>query len=125
MDRWETYEGRIDGLLKEWKTQLHLYDAKLQGLKFQAEKLDMERRRNVLEKVSVLEKKIASTKTKLEEGRNRLEKLRAANDDAWEDLKSGGQMAWEDLKSGVEKAWEDMNQAFDSASTRLSDKNKP
>ena len=78
-----------------------------------------------MEKVSVLEEKIASTKTKLEEGRIRLEKLRAANDDAWEDLKTGGQMAWEDLKAGVEKAWEDMNQAFDSASTRLSDKNDP
>ena len=125
METKETYEGRIDGVLKEWKTQLHLYDAKLRGLKFQAKKLAVEKRGDVLEKISILEEKIGNAKAKLEEGRVRLEKLRGANDDAWEDLKSGGQMAWEDLKAGVEKAWEDMKQAFDSASTRLSDKNGP
>ena len=125
METKKTYEGRIDDLMKEWKTQLHLYEAKLQGLKDQAEKLDKERRNDVLEKVAILEEKIGSAKVKLEEGRNRLEKIRAANDDAWEDLKTGGQMAWEDLKAGVEKAWEDMSQAFDSATTRLSDKKDP
>ena len=28
METKETYEARIDELLKEWKTQLHLFDAK-------------------------------------------------------------------------------------------------
>jgi chromosome segregation ATPase len=122
METQATYEERIDRLLNEWKTQLHLYDAKLHGLKFQMDKLDNKSRGDLLKRVTVLEEKIAKAKTKLEEGRNRLENLKETREEAWDDLKSGGQMAWEELKAGVENAWEEMKTAFDTASTRLSDK---
>lgn len=97
-----TNEGKIEELINEWQTQLHLDVLKLQKFKFKADKLDMETRGNFLKKVKALEEKIANAQAKLEENRKRYENLKDGSEEAWDDLKSGGQTAWEDLKTDSE-----------------------
>ena len=120
-----TNEANVEGLLDKWKTQLQTYNAKLQGMKSKAERLETESRQDFLNKVKALEEKISTAHARLEEIHNRYENLKEAREEAWDDLKSGGQTAWEDFNTGVEQAWQEMKIAFETASTRFSEKPDP
>jgi len=49
-------------------------------------------------------KQIEHLRTQQDRARERLDELREAGDDAWEDLKAGLESAWDSLEAGVRSA---------------------
>ncbi|MDR4484344.1 MAG: hypothetical protein R3B95_14220 [Nitrospirales bacterium] len=42
-------------------------------------------------------------------------KVKAASEEAWEDMKVGTEQAWDNVKSGVEGGWSSLKRAMDKA----------
>ncbi|PLX99651.1 MAG: coiled coil domain-containing protein [Desulfuromonas sp.] len=90
MDKKKSYEERLEAELNEWS-------AKIDVLKAKAAKTKSDAEINFAEEIERLEAKKAGAKAKLQQ-------LREAGDDAWDDLKAGIEKAWSDLGSAISAA---------------------
>ncbi len=89
-DKRKAYQEKLDAQLKEWNTQISLLKAK-------ADKTRAEAKIEYYKIIDELQKKVDEAKPKLQE-------LKAATDDAWEDLKSGAEKAWAEVKTAIDAA---------------------
>jgi hypothetical protein len=94
MDKRKAYQEKLDAQLQEWNAQIDLLRAK-------ADKAGAEAKIEYYKMIESLQRKQDGIRTKLQE-------LKGASDEAWEDL-----------KSGAEKAWAEVKAAFDVASSRF------
>jgi multidrug resistance efflux pump len=76
--------------MKEWNAQIDL-------LKVKAETAQAEAKVEYYARIEALKHKRDTARTKLQE-------LKAAGDDAWEDLKAGAEKAWAEVKSAFHDA---------------------
>lgn len=90
----KAYEEKVQAQLDQWKAEIEKYKAKAEAAKADT-KIEYEKR-------------VAELKEKHQQVSDRLSKLRASSDDAWEDI-----------KIGLEVARESLSQAFDSAYSRF------
>jgi len=90
----KAYEEKLDAQLDEWSAQIGVLKAK-------ADKAKAEVKIEYYKTIEVLERKQKDAKAKLQE------------------LKTAGDEAWEDLKTGAEKAWAEVKDAYHDASSRL------
>jgi predicted ATP-binding protein involved in virulence len=93
-DKRKAYEEKLDAQLKEWSAQITLLKAKADTAKADA-KIEY------YKIIEVLQHKQNNARTKLQE------------------LKTAGDEAWEDLKVGAEKAWAEVKAAYHEASSRF------
>jgi hypothetical protein len=93
-DKRKAYEERFDAQLKEWSAEIALLNAK-------AGKAKAEAKMEYYKTIETLQGKQDTARTKLQE-------LRTAGDDAWEDLKTGAESVWTEVKT-----------AFNSATSRF------
>jgi len=89
-NRRKAYEEKIDAQLKEWNAQIDLLKAKADKAKAEA-KIDYY-------------KTIDALQHKQEEARAKLKELKAAGDEAWEDVKKGAEKAWAEIKTAYKDA---------------------
>ena len=90
MGKREAYEQKLEAQLKEWKIDIDKMKAK-------ADKSDAQARLEYY-------KKIEELRTKQEAAQKKLTELKAAGEDAWEDLKAGIDLAWGSLGEAVKSA---------------------
>lgn len=90
MNHKDAYEKKMQARLDQWS-------AEIDGLKAQAEKADAEAR-------IALNEKIDEATAKKDSAKEKLDRLKDAGDDAWEDLKNGMEGAWSSLGTAVEAA---------------------
>lgn len=86
----EAYEKKLQAQLDEW-------NAEIAKLKAKADKAEAEARIEYYNKVEEL-------RAMQETARSKLAEIKAAGDDAWQDLKEGLDQAWEDLGKAVKAA---------------------
>ena len=89
-DKRRAYEEKLEAQMKEWNAQIDLLKAKADTAKAEA-KVEYYAR------IEALQQKQDMARTKLQE-------LRAAGDEAWEDLKAGVENAWDEVKSAFHDA---------------------
>ncbi len=90
MGKKEAYEQKLEAQLKEWKIDINKMKAK-------ADKADAEAKLEYY-------KQIEDMRTKQEAAQKKLTELKAAGEDAWEDLKAGIDLAWGSLGDAVKSA---------------------
>jgi hypothetical protein len=90
MDKRKAYEEKFAAQLKEWNAEIALLNAK-------ADKAEAEMKIEYYKTIEALQGKQDAAKTKLQE-------LRAAGDDAWDDLKSGSENVWAEVKTAFQSA---------------------
>ncbi len=93
-DKRKAYEEKLDAQLKEWNAQITLLRAKAANAKADA-KIDY------YKSIEVLEHKQGEAKAKLQE------------------LKTAGDEAWEDVKAGLEKAWAEVKTAYHEVTSKF------
>jgi hypothetical protein len=93
-DKRRAFEEKLEAQMKEWNAQIDLLKAKADTAKAEA-KVDY------YAKIEALQHKRDTARTKLQE------------------LKSAGDEAWEDLKAGAEKAWAEVKKAFHDAASKF------
>jgi hypothetical protein len=86
----EAYQDKIEAQLKEWQ-------ARIDVLKAQAEKAAADEKAEYYADVEAL-------RARQQEVRKKLDELRAASEEAWEDVRTGVETAWSDMKHAVERA---------------------
>ena len=91
MDDKDAYRQRAEAKLKEWNARIDLLKAK-------AEQADAEGRIEYSRQVQELKKKEGQVREKLEQ-------MKTAGGNAWQDLKSGVEEAIVDLKGAVDRAY--------------------
>jgi multidrug resistance efflux pump len=84
-DKRKAYEEKFDAQLKEWSAEIALLKAK-------ADKAKAEAKIEYYKTIETLQGKQDGASTKLQE-------LRAAGDDAWEDIKTGAENVWTEVKT--------------------------
>ena len=89
-DKRKAYEEKLDAQLKEWNAQIALLKAKAENAKADA-KIDY------YKTIEALEHKQDEAKTKLQE-------LKTAGDEAWEDVKAGAEKVWAEVKTAYHDA---------------------
>ena len=89
-DKRKAYEEKFDAQLKEWSAEIALFNAK-------ADKAKAETKIEYYKMIETLQGKQDSARLKLQ-------KLRTAGDDEWEDLKTGAENVWTEVKSAFERA---------------------
>ena len=89
-DKRKAYEEKFDAQLKEWSAEIALLKAK-------ADKARAEAKIEYYKTIETLQGKQNVARTKLQE-------LRAASDDAWEDLKTDAENVWTEVKSAFNSA---------------------
>ena len=89
-DKRKAYEEKFDAQLKEWSAEIALLKAK-------ADKARAEAKIEYYKTIETLQGKQNVARTKLQE-------LRAAGDDAWEDLKTGAENVWTEVKTAFQGA---------------------
>lgn len=92
MDTKQVYEDKMNARLHEWQ-------AKIDVLKARADKATAEQKIKYNDEIESLRNRQQHLYKKLDE-------LRLAGNDGWEDLKTGVEQAYQDLKSAVERAGE-------------------
>jgi hypothetical protein len=93
-DKRKAYEEKIDAQLKEWSAEIALLNAKADKARAEAK--------------TEYYKTIESLQGKQDKVRMKLQEIRTAGDDAWEDL-----------KNGAENVWTEVNSAFQSATSKF------
>ena len=93
-DKRRAYEEKLDAQLDEWT-------AKIDVLKAKADKAAAGAKIEYYGAIEALKPKQAEAKAKLQE------------------LKTAGDEAWEDVKTGAEKAWTEVKAAYHDASSRF------
>jgi seryl-tRNA synthetase len=86
----KVYEKKLDAQLKELNAQIELLKAKADKAKVEA-KIDYY-------------KAIEASQHKLNDATAKLQELKAAGDDAWEDIKNGAEKAWNEVKTAYHNA---------------------
>ena len=89
-DKRKAYEEKFDAQLKEWSAEIALLTAK-------ADKAKVEAKIEYYKTIEALQGKQDTAKMKLQE-------LRVAGDDAWEDLKTGAENVWTEVKAAFQSA---------------------
>jgi len=89
-DKRKAYEEKIDAQLEEWNAQIAL-------LKARADKARAGAKIEYNETIEALQRR-------QEEARTKLHELKAAGDEAWEDLKTGAEKAWAEIRSAFHDA---------------------
>ena len=89
-DKRKAYEEKFEAQLKEWSAEIALLNAK-------ADKAAAEAKIEYYKMVESLQGKQDAARTKLQE-------LRTAGDDAWEDLKIGAENVWTEVKTAFQSA---------------------
>lgn len=92
MEQKEAYQGKMEAQLQEW-------GAKIDALTAKAEQASADAKAKYQEQIQTLQTKREAAQTKLNE-------LKNASGDAWEDMKTGIESAWSDLKQTVDSAVE-------------------
>jgi hypothetical protein len=90
VDKRKAYEEKFDAQLKEWNSEIAL-------LKTKADKATAEAKIEYYKVIEAFQRKQETAMMKLQE-------LRAAGDDGWEDLKVGAEKAWAQVKTAFESA---------------------
>ncbi len=90
----KAYEEKLDAQVNEWNAQITLLKAKAENAKADA-KIDY------YKSIEALEHKQGEAKAKLQE------------------LKTAGDEAWEDVKAGLEKAWAEVKTAYQDATSKF------
>jgi multidrug resistance efflux pump len=88
-DKRKAYEEKFDAQLKEWSAEIALLKAK-------ADKAKAEAKIEYYKTIETLQGKQDGASTKLQE-------LRAAGDDAWEDIKTGAENVWTAFNSAASR----------------------
>lgn len=86
----QAYVEKVQARLNEW-------DAEIEKLKARAEGAEADAKIEYHEQIETLREEQREAQAKLDE-------LRAAGDNAWEDMKAGVQQAWDSLEHAAEKA---------------------
>jgi hypothetical protein len=89
-DKRKAYEEKFDAQLKEWSAEIALLNAKADKAKAEA-------------KIEYY-KMIESLQGKQDVARAKLQELKTASDDVWEDIKTGAENVWADVKSAFQSA---------------------
>ena len=89
--------SKRDAYIQKLESQYDEWDAKIRELKAKAEGAEADARVEYHKQIESLQQKQKDAKAKLDE-------LRSASEDAWEDLKAGAESAWASLKDAVESA---------------------
>lgn len=89
-DKRKAYEEKLAAQLEEWNAQVALFKAK-------ADKATAEAKIEYYKTIDALQRKE-------EEARTKLQGLKAAGDEAWEDLKAGAENAWTEIKTAFHSA---------------------
>jgi hypothetical protein len=84
MEKRKAYEEKLAAQLAEWNAQVALYKAKADRATAEAK----------IEYCKITE----TLQHKQEEGRTKLQELKASSDEAWGELKTGGENAWTEIK---------------------------
>jgi len=90
MNMKDAYQDKMDARLREWQ-------ANIDALKARADQAGAEQRIKYYEEIE-------SLRTKQQHVHERLEELRTAGTDAWEEIKAGVEVAWTDLQDAVQRA---------------------
>jgi len=93
-DKRKAYEEKLDAQLEEWSAQIAL-------LRTRADKAKAEMKIEYYKTIEALQRRQDEARAKLDE------------------LKTAGDEAWEDLKTGAEKAWDEVKAAFHSAASKF------
>lgn len=86
----KAYEKKLEAKLEEW-------NADINKLKAKADSAEADTQLEYYKQIDVL-------RTKQDEAKKKLNELKDASDDAWEDLKVGIESAWESLGSSIKSA---------------------
>lgn len=86
----EAYHKKMEAQLKEWS-------AKIDALKAKADKAGAEQKIKYYEHIE-------SLRARQRKVGEKLDKLRASSETAWEELRGSVEHAWEELKNAVERA---------------------
>ena len=89
-DKRKAYEEKFDVQLKEWNEQITLLKAKAENAKADA-KIDYY-------------KAIEALEHKQDKAKRKLQKLKTAGDEAWEDVKAGAEKTWVEGKTAYHDA---------------------
>jgi hypothetical protein len=89
-DKRKAYEEKFDAQLKEWSAEIALLNAKA----------DKARARAKIEYYKIIE----SLQGKQDVARAKLQELKTAGDDAWEDIRTSAENVWADVKSAFQSA---------------------
>ena len=89
-DKRKAYEEKFDAQLKEWSAAIALLKAKGDKARTEAK--------------TEYQKTIETLQGKLDAARTKSQELRAAGDDAWEDLKTGAENVWAEVKTAFQSA---------------------
>jgi hypothetical protein len=90
MDKRKVYEEKFEAQLKQWSAEIALLKAK-------ADKTTAEAKIEYYKVIEVFQRKQETAMMKLQE-------LRDAGDDGWEDLKIGAEKAWAEVKTAFQNA---------------------
>jgi hypothetical protein len=90
LDKRKAYEEKFDAQLKEWSAEIALLNAR-------ADKAKAETKIEYYKMIETLQGKQDSARLKLQQ-------LRTAGDDEWEDLKTGAENVWTEVKSAFQSA---------------------
>ena len=89
-DKRKAYEEKYDAQLREWSAEIVLLNAK-------ADKAKAEAKIEYYKTIETLQGKHDAARTKLQE-------LKTASDDAWEDLTTGAENVWTEVKTTFQSA---------------------
>jgi uncharacterized coiled-coil DUF342 family protein len=90
MNMKNAYQDKMDARLREWQ-------ANIDALRARADQVGAEQRIKYYEEIE-------SLRTKQQRVHEKLEELRTAGTDAWEEVKTGVEVAWSDLQDAVQRA---------------------
>lgn len=86
----EAYQKKMESQLKEW-------NAKIDGLRARAERASADIQIEYYEQIDTL-------RTKQEAAQSKLQELKRAGGNAWQDLKAGVEAAWKELRNTMDNA---------------------
>ena len=122
MEDRDNFQAGIERQLNQWNAQIESASQTIADLKEKAGHLESDAKRDYLAHIEELEGKIVIAKTKMEEGQQRLEIIKAAGEEAWEEIKTGSQQAWGDLALGLNEAWDTMKASVEQASSKMKER---
>ena len=111
----DAYLRVLEAWLDQWSARLNESQARIDAVTGAMAALDDAERDDYGRHVLALQDKINHARAKLDEGRSRVDALRAS-DAAWHE--AGSQSAWELFKTGAEAAWDDLTLALDRAAAQ-------
>ena len=91
-DKRKVYEAKFDAQLKEWNAEITLLNAK-------ADKASAEAKIEYYKMIETLQGKQDTARMKLQE-------LRTAGDDAWEDIRTGAENVWSEVTTAFQSVAE-------------------